>query len=67
MDRNLATSPVLEGSSSDGAPLHRLRDDPVEAKPQLRHQHPQPRRPAGPGAGSRDVCCPVVEHQAYLL
>ena len=55
--------PVLEGAAADGAPPHGLRDDPVEAEPQLRRQHPQPRRL--PRAGRRDVRRPVAEHQAY--
>ena len=55
--------PVDEGAAADGAPAHGLRDDPVEGEPQLRREHPQPRRPAG--AGSRDVRRPVAEQQAY--
>jgi len=55
--------PVHEGAAADGAPAHGLRDDPVEGEPQLRREHPQPRRPAG--AGSRDVRRPVAEQQAY--
>lgn len=52
--------PVGEGAASDGAPAHGLRDDPVEGEPELRREHPQPRRRL---AG--DVRRPVVEHQAY--
>ncbi|KAJ1290095.1 hypothetical protein BS78_02G216300, partial [Paspalum vaginatum] len=55
--------PILEGVAADGAPPHGLRDDPVEAEPQLRREHPQPRRPAG--AGRRDMRHSAAEQHAY--
>lgn len=73
--------PVPEGAAADGAPPHGLRDDPAEAEPQLRGEHPQPQPRlaaaccfAGGGGGgaaggggppTQHAGCPAVEHQAY--
>jgi len=62
--------PVPEGAAADGAPPHGLRDDPAEAEPQLRREHPQPQPRlaacfAGGGGPSQHAGRPAVEHQAY--
>jgi hypothetical protein len=36
---------VFEGAAVDGAPPHGQRQDPVEAEPELRREHPEPRPP----------------------
>jgi hypothetical protein len=53
--------PVLEGAAADGAPAHGLRDDPVEAEPELRPEHAQPHRLTA--AGRRHLRRPVAQRQ----